>query len=153
MRHFLDTEFDGFGGRLISLALVRVDGRSLYAVLDGAEDAADPWVRANVLPILYRQPVLGSPVDAAVLAQWLGDFLNQDPDGAPVIVADWPDDIGYFCKALITGPGLMVKSPPRLTFQVERVDAYPTMLADAVQHNAFWDAQALRHKLAPETFK
>lgn len=28
-----------------------------------------------------------------------------------------------------------------------RVDAYPTDLPDAVQHNAWWDAMALRKKL------
>ncbi len=32
-------------------------------------------------------------------------------------------------------------------FEMHRVDAYPTMLPGAVQHNAYWDAMALRHKL------
>ena len=30
MRYFLDTEFNGFGGELLSLALVREDGASIY---------------------------------------------------------------------------------------------------------------------------
>lgn len=32
MRYTLDTEFNGFGGDLLSLALVREDGESLYLV-------------------------------------------------------------------------------------------------------------------------
>lgn len=36
---------------------------------------------------------------------------------------------------------------PHLTFEVIRVDAYPTTLEGAVQHNAWWDAMALRHLL------
>ena len=34
---------------------------------------------------------------------------------APVIVADWPEDIAQFCNLLMTGPGEMVPVPP-LTF-------------------------------------
>ena len=60
-----------------------------------------------------------------------------------VIIADWPDDIRYFCQAIITAPGQMVNIP-RLTFELARVDAYPSQLAGAVQHNALWDARALR---------
>lgn len=33
MRYFLDTEFNGFGGGLISLALVREDGLPFYAIM------------------------------------------------------------------------------------------------------------------------
>ena len=51
MRYFLDTEYDGFGGPLISLALVPEDGgEELYLVLD--QDATDPWVERNVIPFL-----------------------------------------------------------------------------------------------------
>ena len=48
------------------------------------------------------------------------------------------------CGALITGPGEMV-AIPRLKFELERVDAYPTTLEGAIQHNALWDARALKH--------
>lgn len=32
MRYYLDTEFNGRGGQLLSLALVREDGESIYWV-------------------------------------------------------------------------------------------------------------------------
>ena len=51
MKYYLDTEFDGLGGKLISFALVREDGNSVsYVVQDYADD---PWVQANVIPILW----------------------------------------------------------------------------------------------------
>ena len=44
MRYFLDCEFDGFGGPLISLALVPEDGsEEFYAVLDTPR----PWCRSE----------------------------------------------------------------------------------------------------------
>lgn len=71
------------------------------------------------------------------------------PDMAPHVIADWPVDIQHLCDLLITGPGTMIDIPG-ITFEVKRVDAYPTTLAGAVQHNAWWDAMALRHKLTTE---
>ncbi len=55
MRYFLDTEFDGVGGRLISLALVPEDGgEEFYAVIAG--DAEVPWVERHVMPYLDMVP-------------------------------------------------------------------------------------------------
>ncbi len=154
MRYYLDTEFDGFGGDLMSLALVREDGPSLYAICSAY--AKDDWVKANVVPILSdvpRDAEIQGWYDAREARgfkyhMWLGEdvaeFMKGDP--SPHIVADWPDDIRYLCGLLITGPGEMVNIP-HLTFEVARVDAYPTTLPGAVQHNAWWDAMALRAKL------
>lgn len=146
MKYFLDTEFNGFGGALLSMALVREDGLSLYLVAPGVETRFyNPWVHDNVLPILHACP---HPPIVAPLKRWGGAiaiFLEGDP--APHIISDWPDDIRYLCEVLITGPGLMVKTADRLAFDVVRVDSYPTDLPGAVQHNAWWDAMALRYKL------
>ena len=76
----------------------------------------------------------------------IADFLAWDQ--APVIVADWPDDIRYLCELLITGPGKCVKLDG-LKFEWVRADAWPNEIPGAVQHNAWWDAQALRAKLMP----
>lgn len=149
MRYFLDTEFNGFGGELISLALVREDGDSLYLVYPEPLDRYDVWVQKNVMPILWDIPSplpgmayqLESRQDAAFRIQ---EFLQGDLN--PVIITDWPDDIKYFCQAIITGPGSMINIP-QLSFQMVRVDAYPTILEGAVQHNSWWDARALREKL------
>lgn len=147
MKYFLDCEFNGYRGALISLALVCEDGRELYMVERDfwkrrfAPDDIDPWVQRNVMPFLAVQTV---QVETRTgMAAEIERFL----DPAPVIVADWPDDIRYFCECLIVGPGEMIKTAPRIFFNVERVDAYPTDLPGAVQHNALWDARALRHKL------
>lgn len=144
MYYFLDTEFNGFGGDLISLALVRQDGKSLYVAVECANPVE--WVAQNVIP----------HIDSGVSADWvlpneiphkIAQFLNGDP--IPTIITDWPDDIRYFCQAVITGPGEMA-AIPQLQFQMYRVNAYPTTLPGAVQHNALWDALALRHLFSKE---
>jgi hypothetical protein len=158
VRYFLDTEFNGFGGQLISIALIKEvvhlgpEGSwpemdeldSFYCVMNDFDDrTAEPWVRDNVLPIVThcggaRMGILPLHKCADRLARWLR------PDPNPVIIADWPDDFAYLCKLLITGPGTMV-DVRKLTMQLERVDAYPTNMPGAIQHNAWWDAMALRH--------
>jgi hypothetical protein len=147
MRHFIDCEFDGHGGSLISVAMVAEDGRSLHV---RAMDASprDPWVIANVLPVLdshkadWDHSVFGDNI-GSVLRRFLGE------DEAPTIIADSPVDIGRFCAAISTGPdgGWESTDYPRMTFEVHNVDCYPTDLPGAVQHNAWWDAMALRHRL------
>lgn len=146
MRYFLDTEFNGFGGELISLALVREDGASLYLLYELPADV-EPWVGENVIPILKSTPegVEQHKVTQQEGAYAIAQFLQDDP--VPYIVTDWPDDVRYLCSAVIVGPGRMAPIG-RLVFDVVRVDAYPTKLAGAVQHNAWWDAMALRERLA-----
>jgi len=140
MRYFLDTEFNGWLGELISLAMVCEDGRELYLLnIDRLENTID-WVKENVMPILT---VPGADPLCSTLDQ-IGPRIEEffAGDKAPHIVVDWPDDIKYLCEMLITGPGEMIRVP-RMTFELARVDAYPTALPGAVQHNALWDARAL----------
>lgn len=148
MIYFLDTEFNEFGGEIISLALVRQDGESIYLVYPEPKSGYGSWVKDNVVPILWSIP---SPLTGMAYAltsseegsRFISRFLKDDPD--PVIITDWPDDIRYFCQELITGPGMMV-DVDNLTFRMVRIDAYPTELPLAVQHNAWWDAMALKEK-------
>lgn len=150
MRYYLDCEFDGFGGSLISLALVREDGRGRYYVF--AEDASEEWVEQNVIPILWNYPpyvdgqALTKPEDKELAAWDLATFLRNDLD--PIIISDWPADIRYFC-GLIEFPRGNMAPIKGLKFELRRVDAYPTTLPGAIQHNAWWDAMALRHLLEP----
>lgn len=141
MKYFLDTEFNEFGGALISLALVSEGGsRELYLATE-CENPGE-WVKANVMPIIAvpgAQPLVCKREEFPGMIRM---FLFGDDN--PVIVSDWPDDIRYFCEALIVGPGMMINIPT-VSFKLERVDAYPTTLDGAVQHNALWDARALRH--------
>ena len=142
MRYFLDTEFNGFGGALLSVALVPDDGEEFYATLAPVGDPL-PWVERNVLPFLDHVPAaLQSPRlsrrDAAIE---LSHYLSVDPE--PVIVADWPEDIAQLCTLLMTGPGEMVPVPP-LTFQLLPLGGFSTAANSAVPHNALHDARALK---------
>ena len=142
MKYFLDTEFNGMGGDLISLALVADNGRELYLAKPCQNPI--PWVADNVMPVVHcvgASPIMDNP---DLMGHAIAMFLQGDP--APSIWVDWPDDIVYFCKALIVGPGTMVNIPS-LTFEMRRVDSYPTDLPGAIQHNALWDARALRRKI------
>ena len=145
MRYFLDTEFNGFGGALISLALVGEDGSSLYMIY-GAPAAPVPFVREHVQPKLESVPagVTIHRVSPSQGAYKIEAFLRGDAE--PEIIADWPDDVRLCCHALMIEPGVMVDID-RLRFEIHRVDPYPTELEGAVEHNAWWDAMALRQRL------
>ncbi len=145
MRYFLDTEFNGFGGALLSIALVPEDGEEFYATL-AVDVELLPWVERNVAPFLDHVPAgLVSPRlsrrDAAIE---LSQYLSVDP--APAIVADWPEDIAQFCTLLMTGPGEMVPVPP-LTFQLVPLGGFSTAANSVVPHNALHDARALKEHL------
>lgn len=145
MKYYIDTEFNSYRGELISMALVREDGRSLYFVLPFDEDDLDPWVRENVIPILKDSP---EPPQQVTLVQ--APFLVEHflaGDDRVHIVADWPTDLLHFCHLIEHGPGDMIGLFPGFTMEVARVDAYPSVLQEAVRHNCWWDAVALQAKL------
>ena len=96
---FLDTEFNSFQGELISMALVPQDPTKPEFYCEIAiQEPIDPWVRDNVVPSLHLTAGTREQFQKA-----LGRYLNSI--GPCTIVADWPDDIRYFCESLITGPG------------------------------------------------
>ena len=142
MRYFLDTEFNGWGGALLSLALVPEDGEELYLTLDWT-GTLEPWVERHVVPYLDKVPdSLVSPrMTRADAARTVSHYLAGDPD--PLIVADWPEDIAQFNMLLLTGPGLMVEVPP-LRFHFVELSGFSTAANSKVPHNALHDARALR---------
>jgi hypothetical protein len=148
LQYFLDTEFNGFGGALISLGLVREDGPSLYLIY-ATQETTNPFVRSKVKPNLLCVPpgVVARRVSQGEGAHAIEAFLHGDADA--LIIADWPADLSLFCQALMLEPGLMVPIT-RLRFELHRVTSYPTDLAGAVEHNACWDAMALRQRLMHE---
>ena len=143
MNFYLDCEFDGWMGSLISLALVSEDGDEFYWRAHG--DLAwvkDRWVIDNVVPVLSCP---GASATHLNLSKGIAEYLDRTAQKTNAhIIVDWPDDVAYFCRAMIVGPGARIDTPP-LTFEVTRYDAYPTDLEGAVQHNALWDARALKH--------
>jgi hypothetical protein len=134
MKLFLDTEFNGFGGKLMSLALVPENDsvRSFYKELEIC-DQLEPWVKENVVPHLMLVPCSHHEFQQA-LAQYLWEV------GDCTIIADWPDDIRYFCESLITGPGQMIAFMHNIKFELDLGIDYES----AVPHNALHDARAIR---------
>lgn len=130
MRLFIDTEFNEFGGDLISLAIVDEVGREFYEVLECSSPR--PWVAQHVMPILGKAPI--KRVDLSHKMQtWLSRYNRIH------VIADWPDDIRFFCEALIIGPGIRINTPP-LTMEVLRdIDS----AGSVIPHNALADAHAI----------
>lgn len=147
MRYFIDCEFDGHNGPLLSIAMVRQDDESIH--IETTEDARDPWVIENVMPRLrLHQAHVALQVPTTMVGRKLVAFIGTD--NAPTIVADSPVDIARFCAAVSTAPGggYAACFADRISFEVHDVDCYPTTLPGAIQHNAWWDAMALREKLS-----
>ena len=146
MRYFLDTEYNGFGGALLSLALVPEDGGEEFYVTIACPDPLDAWVERNVIPYLdtvpegLRSPRLARGAAAEALAQWL--LHDENPE----IVADWPEDLAQLAMLFVTGPGRML-NVPALTLRFEPLQSFSTAANSAVPHNALHDARALRDHL------
>ena len=143
MRYFLDCEYNGFGGALLSLALVPEDGgEELYLTFDCA-GPIDVWVERNVLPFMthvpdaLKLPPTGRHQAAHVIAMYLGD------DREPEILADWPTDIELLCGLLSFAPGKTV-ALPETRFRLLTLGRFSPAENSAVPHNALHDARALR---------
>ena len=143
MRYFLDTEYNGFGGTLLSLALVPEDGGEEFYVVLACEEPLDPWVERHVLPFLDMVPEqLKSPrLPRRAAAEALAHWLAHDP--SPEIVADWPEDLAQFAMLLVIGPGQMLAVPP-FSLRFEPLNNFSTAANSTVPHNALHDARALR---------
>ncbi|MET0240958.1 MAG: hypothetical protein ABW184_13795 [Sphingobium sp.] len=143
MRYFLDTEFNGFGGALISLALVPEIGDQEFYTSLPLPDVIHPWVEQKVVPYLRHVPQgvdnLLTREDAAF---YVAKYLEGDPD--PVIVADWPEDIAQFCMLILTGPG-EIANIDRLSFEFIRAPGFSSAANSRVPHNALHDARALKN--------
>jgi hypothetical protein len=61
-----------------------------------------------------------------------------------MIIADWPDDIRYFCEALITGPGQCINLHHQIKFELDLSVNYNSL----VPHNALHDARAIKEYFA-----
>lgn len=138
MRYYLDTEFNGMGGDLISVGLSPADPSHLplYFVVKW-ERPTDPWVEKHVVPFLGPMEPLPRPMAASLLAAYLSEAEE------PVLVADWPTDFSLLLDLLVTGPGVMVNAP-EFTMDLIRLPRFRTADHSATPHNALADAEALR---------
>ncbi len=139
LRYFLDVEFNGFGGDLISLALVPEDhaAEPFYEVLPCADPV--PWVAGHVVPVLRR-----APIERADFVKKLGAYIEQDTH--PVIIGDWPEDIAQLMLMMMTGPGWRMPSE-RISIELLDLPLFDSEAMSKVPHNAMYDAMALREYL------
>ena len=136
MRYFIDAEFNGFGGQLISLALVPEDEEAVpfYEVLACANP--NSWVTDHVVPVLQKQPI-----SRPELISKLATYLRGD--SKPMMTADWPEDVAHLALLMLTGPGWRMPSP-RLIIELLDLPLFDSAELSSVPHNACYDAIALR---------
>lgn len=155
MRYYLDTEFNGFGGKLLSMGLIREDGKCFYGY-QGIINVAElhPFVKRHVYPYIHQTPMIGftQTVTNNNFSGFIANVLKHEVDHTThiSITCDWPEDIKHFNEQLMIGPGKMIQTG-HIDFNLRRVDSYPNSIENCVQHNAMWDAIALRYKLTGET--
>jgi len=135
MRYYIDTEFNGTGGQLLSIALVRQDGAHFYEVLH-AHELIVPWVQDHVVPHFGQEPV--ARLQAVKKMQ---KFLRKDA-GPHVFIADWPEDLVHFNTLLLRDHGKR-NDPLRYACLLLHMPGFDTASASARPHNALEDARAL----------
>lgn len=136
MRYFIDAEFNGFGGEMVSLAAVPENDEAppFYEAADCLRPTE--WVSLHVLPVLQTRQL--SLVEVARL---FSEYLRDDPE--PLLVADWPEDISHAAALLTDGKGgRLVKT--EVHFQLLLQTEFSTDALSEVPHNAYYDALALR---------
>jgi hypothetical protein len=133
MNVYVDCEFDGFGGPLMSIALVTEDGREWYEVLTA--EASNPWVALNVVPVLGKEPI------GVVAARMSMHRFLRGIDGAHVI-ADWYTDLVHFF-AMFAGRDHSESVLIPCTAELRSVE-----YRSEVPHNALADARAIRDALS-----
>lgn len=132
---YLDSEFDGHGGSLISLALAADDGSHWYGVF--RDFALEPWVKEHVIPKIYGMtPVVeGTPeLVRFSLNEYLAVRLGC------TIWADWPADFEHLMH-LMRGPEYSTSFLIPCTMQlINTPEGEPR---PEIPHNALSDAIAL----------
>ncbi len=136
MRYFVDAEFNGFGGELISLAAVPEDAAAspFYEAVECPRPSE--WVAEHVLPVLQTKPR-----SLAEVGTLFAEFLNED--AAPAIVADWPEDIAHASALLTNGRGGRLLRT-EVVFTLLGQSDFSADRSSKVPHNAYYDALALR---------
>lgn len=133
MKLYLDCEYNGLNGGLISMAMVSERNSEWYCVVDVPREI-DPWVAEHVIPYLGEEPI-----GEKAFLHSLEAFLLEA--GGAEVYADWPADFEHLSRALTAisarkGFKLLLECTMHL---IESDELHP-----AVPHNALSDARALR---------
>lgn len=138
-RLYLDCEFNGHGGDLISLAIADPNGKNWYGVLP-LPSVVHPWVAAHVVPYLFSVPSQQfggeQAIEPALFRMSLHEYLLSR--SGSIIYADWPGDFAHLMRGM---EGSSYE-------QSWIVDVGMQLLAESepkpeVPHNALSDAIAL----------
>jgi hypothetical protein len=136
---YLDCEFNGFNGELISMAIVVDNGETIFYEVMPLPEQIDPWVAKNVIPKLNQLPVDSKEI----FIQRFHNFMRHF-DGVEIYADSFQDFIYFFecfkgetyLESLdITCKAVLVNSEG-LTFK-------PTNM----RHNALIDALSLKEAL------
>jgi hypothetical protein len=131
---YLDTEFNGFGGQLISLALVSPTGDDFYAVCP-KPTLVHPWVAEHVMPHLRLQPITWHR-----FRNELADYLRRHNHAE--VYADWPEDFVHLMQMICSEGGHAVNVQLSLHL-IDTPDLSPCFTGSMVRHNAHDDATAM----------
>lgn len=152
MKFFIDNEFNGFGGELISMAIV-CDTHELYLVnedFDRYGDNVHPWVLRNVSPWIYHDSVaeLAVPAPKATFKKHLSRFFYDKVKSEEItIVADWYTDVEHLMNVLVADNGYTVtlNRSRKINIEIDRtLDQARDPLSGSIEHNALWDARNIR---------
>lgn len=152
---FLDTEFsdmDSKDNTLISFALVGDDGRFTYCELppDEYEFGVSPWVRQNVLPLLWGGAwQMSRKQIQQQLVLWIQDIDDRvmictdapefDIELLKPLLHPWPTNLSGQCLRFDT----LARGPNKQAAMLNIKERY-FKDNNAPQHHALCDAQALR---------
>jgi hypothetical protein len=135
---YLDTEFDGHNGSLVSLALAAEDGKHWYGIFSNI--ATEPWVQENVHPKLYamKPTVEGRWV---VVRFSLKEYLLSRQASGVTIWADWPADFEHLMHLMC---GDSYAESFMIPCSMQLIATPPGEPKPEIPHNALSDAIALR---------
>jgi len=135
MKIWLDTEFNGWGGDLISMALVPEYGEEFYEVLK-CEHPSN-WVLEHVMHNLNKPSI-----SLESFKQKLAQYINQWPEVH--IVATWPTDYIHFMDMFLLGDGMKIKHPNVVMEMPMPNKTAAQIMMQCTTHNALDDARALK---------
>lgn len=137
-RIYIDSEFNGFRGELISFAAASDSGKDFYSVI-GLPKKIHPWVKENIIPKLNANSV-GFETTRADFTNFVLRDLGLKTGDELQVFADWPEDLVHMFSLLSDEQGMT-----RFNFTVAGIFITPPrpVISDNA-HNALADAQALR---------
>ena len=127
-RAFIDFEFNGKGGRVLSAAIVTESGAEWYEVMDYADIDVVPWVAENCLPNLGKEPI-----SAAAFQASFEEFINQF--GYIEFMYNAHADRRYLDELLLNMPQQPLHRCVR--------DGFLSARSSLIPHNALADARAI----------